>query len=448
MLFRSTNRQAPTVSFREALLTGQAPDRGLYWPDTLPTLQPSQIKAWKGQPYSVIAVDLLTPFVKDVIPSDTLTAICEGAYTFEVPLEPVVDRTFIMRLDQGPTASFKDFAARAMARMMSHFLTEDEQQLIILTATSGDTGSAIAQAFAGVPGIDVVILFPLDEVTRRQRKQMTTLGGNITAIAVEGKFDDCQAMVKRAFSDDSLKHLPLSSANSINIGRLLPQMVYYAYAYSQLANDLEPITFVVPSGNFGNMMGACLLRAMGLPIEQIVIAVNANDEVPKFLQSGTYEKIEPSRNCLSNAMNVGHPSNLVRLVELYGGQMDHQGALTELPNLDQLRTDCFAVSISDSETKETIKDVYETHDVLLEPHGAVGFAGKQHYLQANPQAANDLIVVVETAHPAKFPEAIEELLQFEPEVPPSLSAIEAQPEFYETLPNDYDSFVTWLQNNK
>lgn len=448
MLFRSTNRQAQAVSFRDALLKGQAPDKGLYWPQSLPSLQPSQIESWKGQSYAAIATDLLFPFVSEVLDRDTLQSICEDAYTFEIPLEPVVNRTFIMRLDQGPTASFKDFAARAMARMMSHFLKENEQQLIILTATSGDTGSAIAQAFAGVAGIDVVILFPRDEVTRRQRKQMTTLGGNITAIAIEGKFDDCQAMVKSAFSDASLTHLPLSSANSINIGRLLPQMGYYAYAFSQLSENLEPVSFVVPSGNFGNMMGACLLRKMGLPIKQVVIAVNENDEVPKFLASGDYEKIVPSRNCLSNAMNVGHPSNLSRLVELYGGQMDHQGLITAMPDLETLRSDCFAVSITDEETRQTIQRVYDKYNVLLEPHGAVGFAGLEQYWDANPDSRNDLIVSIETAHPAKFPEAIEQLLKFDPEVPPSLSTLEAKPESYETLPNDYNTFVEWLKANQ
>ncbi len=444
MQFISTNQQAPAVTFREALLQGQAPDGGLYWPLSIPSLSESQISAWSALSYASIVAELLLPYMSDVITKERLQAICHEAYNFDIPLEHVNQRQHLMRLDQGPTASFKDFAARAMARLMSHFLKEDQRELVILTATSGDTGSAIAQAFAGVPGMKVVILFPRDEVTRRQRKQMTTLRGNITAIALEGKFDDCQAMVKQAFSDPRLSGIPLSSANSINIGRLLPQMGYYAYAYSRVAQYPEPISFVIPCGNFGNMMGACLLRAMGLPMERIVIAVNSNDEVPTFLGSGTYEKIVPSRNCLSNAMNVGHPSNLTRLVQLYGGQMDHTGTISTMPNLEQMRRDFFSVSISDQETRDTIVQVYKEYNVLLEPHGAVGWAGLQKYLKSQPDMAASLLVAIETAHPAKFPEAIQELLGFDPEVPPSLQHIEAKPETFDTFPHDYEHFAQWL----
>lgn len=445
MKFISTNRQAPAVTFREALLQGLAPDAGLYWPESIPRLSIEQIQGWRDLSYAAVVTELLWPFVAEVMSRKTLATLCEDAYTFAIPLESVVARQYLMRLDQGPTASFKDFAARLMARMMAELRQDQKRELIILTATSGDTGSAIAQAFSGVSGIQVVILFPRDEVTLRQRKQMTTLGGNITAIALEGKFDDCQAMVKRAFSDPSLSHLPLTSANSINIGRLLPQMGYYAYAYSRLASSPEPITFVVPCGNFGNMMGAAVLRTMGLPVHKMILAVNENDEVPVFLNTGHYDKIEPSRNCLSNAMNVGHPSNLTRLVQLYGGQMDHTGRLIQTPNLQQMRDDFFAVSITDQQTRDTIVNVYQQYRVLLEPHGAVGWAGLQQYLREYPQSSDSLIVAVETAHPAKFPEAIRELLGFDPPVPPSLAAIESKSEQFDAFPQDYAFFAQWLR---
>ncbi|HAA55799.1 MAG TPA: threonine synthase, partial [Myxococcales bacterium] len=359
MQYSSTNRQANHTSFREALLKGQAPDRGLYFPEGLPSFPEGCWQKWKGASYAEIAAEVLGLFLEDEVAPDVLRAICEDAYNFPVPIEHVEEKQYILRLDQGPTASFKDFAARAMARLMSRFIKEEQRKLLILTATSGDTGSAIAHAFYGVEGIEVVVLFPRDEVSNRQRKQMTTLGGNITAIAIDGKFDDCQAFVKQAFADDSLSHVPLSSANSINIGRLLPQMVYYIYTYCQLAQDGEECVISVPCGNFGNVMGGIIAKWMGLPVKRFVIAVNENDEVPRFLQDGEYHKIEPSRNCISNAMNVGHPSNLARLVHLYGGFMDEKGAIHEEPDLQKLRDDLFAVSVTDAETRETIKEAYQ-----------------------------------------------------------------------------------------
>src|SRR5207245_11106164 len=231
---------------------------------------------------------------------DALAAMCRDAYDFEVPLEKVYDRVHVMRLDRGPTASFKDFAAQMMARMFGHILRETRKQLTILTATSGDTGSAVAHAFHNVPGIRVLVLFPFAEVSVSQRKLMTTLRDNVRTVAIDGKFDDCQAMVKRAFSDPALKHLPLSSANSINIGRLLPQSVYYFYAASRVAQAGEPIVFAVPSGNFGDMMGAIVAREMGLPVRKIVAAVNENDAFPKFHATGGYQQISPSRNSLAS----------------------------------------------------------------------------------------------------------------------------------------------------
>ncbi len=262
LLFRSTNGKAPPVNFREALLNGLAPDRGLYVPETFPRLNAGDIAAFASLPYHEIAFRVLSRFTEGVIPPDALDAMCRDAYQFGIPLERIYDRVHLMRLDQGPTASFKDFAALMMARMMGYFLQKDGRELTILTATSGDTGAAVAHAFHKVPGIRVLVLFPFAEVSVSQRKLMTTLRENVRTVAIDGKFDDCQAMVKQAFADDALKHIPLSSANSINIGRLLPQSVYYFYAASRLAKPGEPIVFSVPSGNFGDMMGSVVAREM------------------------------------------------------------------------------------------------------------------------------------------------------------------------------------------
>jgi threonine synthase len=351
-----------------------------------------------------------------------------------------------MRLDRGPTASFKDFAARMMARLIGRFVREAGQTLTILTPTSGDTGSAVASAFHRVAGIRVLVLFPLDEVSDRQRKQMTTLRDNIRTIAVDGKFDDCQALVKRAFADPTLAALPLSSANSINIGRLLPQSVYYFYAASRLAKPGEPIVIAVPSGNFGDMMGAVFAGQMGLPIRRLVVPVNGNDEFPRFLATGVYDKIEPSRNCLSNAMNVGHPSNLARLVAVYGGQMDETGKIHHPPDLSRMQRELFSTSVSDEQTRATIKQAWQEHKLLLEPHGAVGWRGFLDFIATEP-LGDTPAVVLETAHPAKFPEEIERLLGFSPDVPPSLAALDKLPEDFDRLPVDYAQFRDYVIRN-
>ena len=441
--FVSTNGQSPAVNLREAFLRGQAPDRGLYFPEKFPALAPEEIAAFAKLPYYEIAFRVLSKYTEGIIPSDALATICREAYNFDIPLEKVYDRVVVMRLDQGPTASFKDFAARMMARLMGRFLQEDGQQLTILTATSGDTGAAVAHAFHNVPGIRVIVLFPIEEVSLSQRKLMTTLTGNVRTVAIDGKFDDCQAMVKRAFSDATLNHIPLSSANSINIGRLLPQSVYYFYAASRLAKPSEPIVFSVPSGNFGDMMGAVVARQMGLPVRKLIVPVNDNDAFPKFLATGAYEKIVPSRNSVSNAMNVGHPSNLARLVAVYGGQMDETGKIHQQPDLAAMRRDLFSSSISDQRTRETIREVWNKYGLLLEAHGAVAWAGFEDWLKAEP--LNNLpAVVLETANPAKFPEEIEQTIGFAPDVPPAMTAAIKLPEDFDRMGADYEKFRDYL----
>lgn len=442
----STNLKAEPVSFGEALLQGQAPDRGLYMPQRMPELDPDLMKSFGNLSYKEIAFYVLHEFLKDEIPEVILRILVNDAYNYPVPLEHVYERNYVMRLDQGPTASFKDFAARMMGRLMNHFLEKNKRELLILTATSGDTGSAIANAFYGLDNIKVLILFPEKEVTTRQRKQMTTLGKNVSVIAIDGKFDDCQAMVKQAFADPDLAGMNLSSANSINIGRLLPQSVYYFYAWAKLRTHMDdkPV-FVVPSGNFGDMMGGMIAWKLGLPIRRMVIAVNENDEFPNFLASGIYNKIEPSVNCLSSAMNVGHPSNLSRLVALYGGIMDEKGSIHKAPDMKLMRSHMFAASISDDETKKTIGDAWQQYRLLLEPHGAVGWAGLQHYLKQQESDDKDILhVVLETAHPAKFPEQIQEILKFDPELPPSLQGLEDKKEHFAKLENGYGAFKNFL----
>ena len=444
--YYSTNYKADPVSFGHALLQGQAPDRGLYMPVRIPKLLDKKLNEMSGMSYPELAFEILNAFLAGEVPSHILRELVEDAYNYPVPLEHVFDRNYVMRLDQGPTASFKDFAARMMGRLMSHYLEMDRKELFILTATSGDTGSAIANAFYGLDNIRVLILFPEKEVTPRQRKQMTTLGKNVEVMAIKGKFDDCQAMVKQAFADPDLEGLNLSSANSINIGRLLPQSVYYFYAWAQLRKSLDdkPV-FVVPSGNFGDMMGGMIAWKMGLPVERMVIAVNENDEFPEFLCTGDYEKIEPSRNCISSAMNVGHPSNLARLVALYGGVMDEKGIIHKPADMEQMRRDISAVSVSDAETKATIAKAWNHHKLLLEPHGAVGWAGLQHFIRSQIGASNQqLRVVLETAHPAKFPEQIQEILKFDPKLPPSLEGLEELEENYGLLENGYEHFKKHL----
>ncbi len=443
LLFHSTNGQSPAINLREALLAGQAPDRGLYFPEKFPQLTPAEIAAFAALPYHEIAFRVLSKFTDGIIPADVLATMCREAYTFRVPLEKIHGNVHLMRLDQGPTASFKDFAAQMMSRMFGRFLAEDGKQLTILTATSGDTGAAVAHAFHKIPGIRVIVLFPIAEVSVSQRKLMTTLKDNVRTVAIDGKFDDCQAMVKRAFADPALAHIALSSANSINIGRLLPQSVYYFYAASRLAKNGEPIVFSIPSGNFGDMMGAVVAREMGLPVKKIIASVNENDAFPKFLATGVYEKISPSRNSLSNAMNVGHPSNLARLVAVYGGQMDETGKISRQPDLAKMRRDIFSTSISDARTVAGVRDFWNRFQLLLEPHGSVAWQGFQDWLATEP-LGDAPAVIVETANPAKFPEEVEKVVGWPPDVPENMLVALRLPEDFDRMDADYETFKNYL----
>ena len=448
IFYYSTNHKAEPIVFSEALLKGQAPDKGLYLPEHIPAIDLNELSAFKELSYHEIAFRVTRKFLQGQIDDENLLRIVREAYNYPVPLEHVYDRKYVLRLDQGPTASFKDFAARMMSRLMQFYLAKEKRKLLILTATSGDTGSAVANAFYGLDNVKVVILFPKSEVTDRQRKQMTTLGKNVHVLALDAKFDDCQALVKKAFSDPELDYLSLSSANSINIGRLIPQTIYFFYSYARLCREVgEEVIFSVPSGNFGDMMGGVLAMKMGLPVRKFVIATNENDEFPKFLHSGIYNKIEPSRNCISSAMNVGHPSNLARLISLYGGMMDETGVIHQPADMKLMRKEIYSVSINDEMTRKTIEDAYKEFNLLLEPHGSVGWAGLLQYFREHPEdcSGDSLCVSLETAHPAKFPQEIMKILSVDPALPPALEGLEEKQEIFLNISNLYEDFKIYLK---
>ena len=441
-LYHSTNKfissYSDNVSFETALFSGIAPDNGLFVPNNIPKFSFDEIKAMKDVDYSDIAFAVLNKFLKNEINEKDLKAIVQDAYNFEIPFEKFNNNTSIVRLDKGPTLSFKDFAARFMARAMQA-LKKDNDRMMILVATSGDTGSAIGSAFKGLDKIDVVILYPKGEITDFQKYQMDSLGENIKTIEVDGKFDDCQKMVKAAFDDLDLEHIRLTSANSINIGRILPQIVYYFYSFLQCSKDFSPIIFSVPSGNFGNSLGCEIARRMGLPVKKIIIAVNENDEFPRFLDEREYHIISPSRACLSNAMNVGNPSNLARYFELYGGCIDKDGRIHRMPDVDQMKQNLFSVSVSDDDTIRAMKEVYKNKNIIIEPHGAVGIDALEKYRKKTND--DSYAVVLETADPIKFSKSVENILNIDVKLDKFLND-----NAYDTISNDYNEFKNRLLN--
>lgn len=449
ILYRSTNRKSRLVTFKEALLKGQAPDYGLYVPARIPKLSKSEIASFRGKGYEYIAFHIAKKFLEGEIEDRDLRILIKEAYNFKIPLEKIENNLHIMRLDKGPTASFKDFAARLMARLMHYFSKKEKKKLAVLVSTSGDTGGAVADAFHGLSNVAIVILFPHKGVSQIQRMQMTTLGKNVRAFAVEGDFDACQALVKRAFNDEDLKKLNLTSANSINFGRLLPQIFYYFYAYSRFGRGNA--VFSVPCGNFGNLMGGVIAREMGLPVEKFIVAVNENDEFPRFLKSGIYKPVQPSKKCSSNSMNIGHPSNLARLIDLYGGWLYDKrsngaiikkGILREKPDMERMRRDFASYSVTDEEVNAAIKKFYTKCKRLLEPHGAVAWRGLEKYGKSN---RIELGISLETADPAKFPDEIRKVLGIKPKIPKSLMGLDKRQEKFEVIKNDYRDFKSKLK---
>jgi threonine synthase len=440
--YYSTNRNLKdgfkrNVSFEEALFTGMAPDNGLFMPDRIPKFSKKEILALNKKAYNKVAYAVLKKFLLEI---KNLKQLAKSAYDFTIPIEKIDDRIFLARMDNGPTASFKDFAARMMARLMKE-LKPKNKNITILVATSGDTGSAIGEAYRGIKGIKVYILYPEEEVSLTQKRQLDSIGMNVSAISVKGKFDDCQRLVKEAFSDSELNDLNLTSANSINVGRILPQIVYYFYIYANTVRNFEKVTFSIPSGNFGNSLGCEIARRMGLPVERIILAVNENDEFPRFLKTGEYKPIVPSKACLSNAMNVGNPSNLARYFELYSGTVDKGGTVHKNPRLNEMKKHLYSVAISDEKTIMTIKKYYKNKKILLEPHGAVGVAAIEIYLEKNKKQT---AICLETADPAKFPEIIVKELGIKPKEPASFAKIEKRTAHCDKINNDYAELKNYL----
>ncbi len=430
MKYRSTLHRSPEVSLREAVLRGSAPDGGLYLPVAMPHLQKDFLERLSSLTFTEIAQEVGALFAGDEIPPRVLAKIVEEAFNFPVPVVSLTDRLHILELFHGPTLAFKDFGARFMARLMGYFVAESGKELTVIVATSGDTGSAVAQAFLGVSGIRVVILYPAGRVSDAQEKQLTTLGQNITALEVAGSFDDCQRLAKQALVDPQISEkITITSANSINVGRLIPQSFYYFSAVAQLdPADTLPV-FSVPSGNFGNLTGGLLAKRIGLGVAQFIAATNANDVVPEFLRSG---KMIPraSRHTISNAMDVGNPSNFARIVDLYDN------------NLQSIRHDIWGCSFSDEETLRVMHDVEQRYGYVLDPHAAVGVLGWQCFAKQNHPTARGIVLA--TAHPAKFAETVARAIGVRPEMPERLAAFLDRPKKSIPFPNRFAELQEFL----
>jgi threonine synthase len=395
MKYYSTNGQSPKVDFKDATVNGQAPDKGLYFPEQIPTLSKELIDNIDSYSNEEIAYQVIKPYVGDSIPEAELRRIVSETVNFDIPVVKITDTISSLELYHGPTLAFKDIGARFMSRCLGYFVKERKEKVIVLVATSGDTGGAVANGFYDVPGVEVVILYPSGKVSSVQEKQLTTLGKNIHALEVKGTFDDCQQMVKQAFTDESLtSKLFLTSANSINVARWLPQQFYYFFAYKQWKDKKDPPVISVPSGNFGNICAGILAHVSGLPVDHFIAATNANDVVPEFFKTERYEP-KKAVATISNAMDVGNPSNFVRILEIFNHKfVDLKKVLS-------------SVSITDDETKATLKTVYQKDKYLLDPHGAVGFLALEEYLRSHP---NKKGLILETAHPVKFYDVVEPVI--------------------------------------
>jgi threonine synthase len=434
MKFISTNKEADPVSFSMAALQGLAPDGGLYIPAEWPTLSDSFINNIRDKSLQDIAFEVSRLFV-DELDDVPLRKVVSSAINFDAPLVQLGECKYIQELFHGPTLAFKDFGARFMSRIFSSLREQTDQDLVILAATSGDTGSAVAQGFLGVDGIKVCLLYPSGKVSHIQEQQLTTAGQNVTALEVDGTFDDCQKMVKQAFSDTGLNEkLLLSSANSINIARLIPQMFYYFYAIAQLSSPMPPI-FCVPSGNFGNLTAGLMAQKVGMPAAGFIAATNANDVVPKYLQTGRFSP-KTSERTISNAMDVGNPSNFDRILTLFDG--DHQ----------QMKKHIWGASFSDSETRKAIQDVYRSKNYLMDPHTAVGYRAVQQYRLQNSgyfgENQSTPFVILSTAHPAKFGDVIEPVIDQEIAVPDRLAKCLEKEKQNIPLGAGYQDLKKWL----
>lgn len=391
MQYYSLNKTAPRVNFREAATKGQAPDKGLYFPEHIPLLDKALIDNIGSYSKQDLAFHVMQPYTGDTIPEETLYRIVTETLDFPFPLVKITGNIFSLELFHGPTLAFKDVGARFMSRCLGYFSKGQDKKITVLVATSGDTGGAVANGFLGVEGVEVIILYPSGKVSPVQELQLTTCGQNITALEVSGSFDDCQAMVKDAFMDNELnKRYELTSANSINVARWLPQQLYYFLALQQWPGKQDPPVIAVPSGNFGNICAGLLAYARGLPVQHFLATCNINDAVPQYLDTGVYTP-KKAQSTISNAMDVGNPSNFTRILELF--QNDHNSMSHHITGY----------AISDTETLATISEVFSRHQYMLDPHGAVAYKGLSDYLHQHPGKKG---MILETAHPVKFPDTV------------------------------------------
>jgi threonine synthase len=427
MNYYSLNHISPKVSFKDAVVLGLAPDRGLYFPENITPLPAAFFDNIENLSHEEIAFEAIKQFVGDEIPETELKRIIAETLCFDFPCVPVEDNVYSLELFHGPTMAFKDVGARFMSRCLGYFNRHDDKKVTVLVATSGDTGGAVASGFLGVKGVEVIILYPSGKVSEIQERQLTTLGQNIRALQVDGVFDDCQDMVKKAFLDESLKHKNLTSANSINIARWLPQMFYIFFAYQQLKKHNKPLILSCPSGNFGNICAGIMAKRLGLPIAHFVASTNANDTVPRFLEKGNYDP-KPSVATISNAMDVGNPSNFIRIQELYHN------------DLSQFEKDFSSYSFTDTETEAAMKDIFKRTQYIAEPHGAVGYLGLIKEMQKQSDSVG---VFLETAHPIKFLDIVEPLLDLKLPIPKQIESV-LDKEKVSTKISSYEEFKRFV----
>ncbi len=429
MRYYSTKNKSAFYSLQEAVLKGLPDDNGLFMPEYIPKLPQSFLNDLSQFSLSEIALEISRQFFADDLPQSIILEIIEKSITFDAPLRKIDDRKFVLELFHGPTLAFKDFGGRFMAQLMSYLVRNENRKLTILVATSGDTGSAVASGFLGIPGIEVIILYPSGKVSELQEKQLTTAGQNITALEIQGTFDDCQRLVKAAFLDTDLtSKYKLTSANSINISRLIPQSFYYVYAYGKIPDTTEPVVFAVPSGNFGNLTAGLLAKRMGLPVHHFIAATNINDIVPNYLLSGKFNPTA-SQQTISNAMDVGNPSNFARMLDLYD------------QSLEKMKADISGFSFDDEQTAQAMKDVLKNSNYLLDPHGAVGYLGLTEYQKANPNTRG---IFLETAHPAKFADVVERILKMKVELPEQLKELLDKKKEARLMTTDFSLFKDYL----
>ena len=408
MNYYSLNRKAPDTNFENAVIKGLAPDSGLYFPKEITALPKSFFEDIDNKSYPEIAFEAIKQFVSPEIPENVLKTIIEETLSFDFPVVKLDDHISTLELFHGPTMAFKDVGARFMARCLGYFNKNNTNEVTVLVATSGDTGGAVANGFLGVKGVNVVILYPSGKVSDIQEKQLTTLGQNITALEVDGVFDDCQDMVKKAFLDETItSKMQLTSANSINVARWLPQLFYFMFAYKQLHNQHDDIVFSIPSGNFGNICAGMMAQQLGLPIKHFIASNNANNVVTAYLATQNYNP-KPSVATISNAMDVGNPSNFIRIQEIYKN------------DFEQLKLNLSSYSYTDEKTKAALLEIYERYNYVADPHGAVGYLGCKDYLNTNP---NVHCVFLETAHPTKFLDVVKAVIKIKVELPSQIEAV-------------------------